>query len=154
MPLHWYLLYLTPTPTGQESPPLSLHQPAMVAEERGLQSLAMDLCTTLFPFLWCPQLLYLLMEPTMLFTRDTLGLLDPTRAKVCLARASQGASDLQILDMLFHSTMSLMFFLLSQLYPDMASTKLIHLGPLTSILRRLKVMLLENRIESVYEAEI
>merc|ERR1711935_439115 len=147
MPLHWYLLYLTPTPTGQESPPLSLHQPAMVAEERGLQSLAMDLCTTLFPFLWCPQLLYLLMEPTMLFTRDTLGLLDPTRA-------SQGASDLQILDMLFHSTMSLIFFLLSQLYPDMASTKLIHLGPLTSILRRLKVMLLENRIESVYEVEI
>merc|ERR1712106_145992 len=69
MPLHWYLLYRTPTPTGQESPPLSLHQPAMVAEERGLQSLAMDLCTTLFPFLWCPQLLYLLMEPTMLVTR-------------------------------------------------------------------------------------
>merc|ERR1712106_782588 len=146
MPLHWYLLYRTPTPTGQESPPLSLHQPAMVAEERGLQSLAMDLCTTLFPFLWCLQLLYLLMEPTMLFIRDTRGLLDPIRA-------SQGASDLQILDMLFHSTMSLMFFLLSQLYPDMESTKLIHLGPLTSILRRLKAMLLDNRIESVYEVE-
>merc|ERR1711935_714516 len=87
------------------------------------------------------------LEPTMLFTRDTLGLLDPTRA-------SQGESDLQILDMLFLSTMSLMFFLLSQLYLDMASIKLIHLGPLTNMLRGLKAMLLENRIESVYEVEI